>query len=305
MRKIIISITLMLLIIGTVSAIDYTTDTMNYWKYNGDYTDETTNHDLETFGETIFVDGILGQAFFEEGEGIGTQGDFNASGLKTLDSWFWVLENGSSTQEIYLEISSGDEFNLLITPETSTLWDYDINLYTDSGNCGFDSGSYPQFTSINDDEFNHFVFVINGTNFIIYINGVEEFNELCNATYTDDSATSNVDIFFTADNLILLSEAYTPADVTASYNGGSGTEFVLVAAPPPAPFSATGGSRRSTSSRETEVEVIEPIDEPEEKEGWEGFSDTQKLVVVALGGVVAYSIFTAKPKPRRIRRRRK
>jgi len=62
--------------------------------------------------------------------------------------------------------------------------------------------------------------------------------------------------------------------------------------------------RRSKASRTALIEApveLEPVKETEQ----EGFSDGQKLVVVALGGVVAYSIFTAKPKPKRIKRRKR
>jgi len=61
--------------------------------------------------------------------------------------------------------------------------------------------------------------------------------------------------------------------------------------------------RRSKASRTALIEApveLEPVKEP----STDGLSDGQKLVIVALGGVVAYSIFTAKPKPRRIRRRK-
>jgi len=73
-------------------------------------------------------------------------------------------------------------------------------------------------------------------------------------------------------------------------------------APSPEASSSGGSKRRTTTPRESEV-IEEP--EPEEKTGWDGLSDSQKLIAVALGGVVIYSIFTAKPKPRRIKRRKK
>jgi len=62
--------------------------------------------------------------------------------------------------------------------------------------------------------------------------------------------------------------------------------------------------RRSKASRTALIEApveLEPVTEP----STDGLSDGQKLAIVALGGVVIYSIFTAKPKPRRIKRRRK
>ena len=62
--------------------------------------------------------------------------------------------------------------------------------------------------------------------------------------------------------------------------------------------------RRSKASRTAVIEApveLEPVTEPSTG----GLSDTQKLAIVALGGVVAYSIFTAKPKPKTKRRRRR
>jgi len=66
------------------------------------------------------------------------------------------------------------------------------------------------------------------------------------------------------------------------------------------------GTRRRPSKASRTATIEAPVElEPVKETSTDGLSDGQKLVVVALGGVVIYSIFTAKPKPRRIKRRKK
>ena len=222
MKKI-ITLMMIFLMVGVVSAIDYETDTMNYWKFNGDFTDDSGNFDLGnlSFGSAQFVDGILGQAVYEDVYGVGnTDSIFNTTGLKTIDTWLYV--NESSGQEIFITFQNSEEFTFEAQQDTTTVFDYTWTIGTDTGSCQFDTGSYPQITLV-DGAFNHFVFVLDGTNAVMYINGVEILNELCTSDFTYDD--TNPELYYVIDNMILLNEAYVLADVTASYNSGNGLDF--------------------------------------------------------------------------------
>jgi hypothetical protein len=221
MKKLIILGFMLMLMTSLVAAVDYGTDTLNYWKFNGDLTDETGNQDIsDNAGNETYLTGILYQGVYDGGiNAIEITSGFTIAGLKTIDYWFYANSTDPNA-EVIIESDTDDTFAPYLFRKSGNNWTYEHIIAQDGGavDCNI-VGSI----IVTNDSWNHHILTINGTHAIGYFNGVEYVNQAC-AAIIDDNDTY-IYVAGIIDNILLSATNYEPADVTSAYNSGAGVEY--------------------------------------------------------------------------------
>lgn len=294
----------LLLMVSSVMAVDYQTDTMDYWKLDGTLVDEAGNYDFgHQSTNASYITGLLGQAVIDDGiSGLYAE-PISIEGLQTVDFWFYPESSPSlGYWEVYIEADTAD--TLVIYFDDSL--DYEIDLYADAT---AESCSYADSLTVVEDEWNHFVFTINGTNATAYMNGVEFLNEPCLVEFADNDTY----LLFQGgsyDNILLSSASYTASDVTSSYNGGAGTDFFPEEEIVDEPAYAEGAAPGSTSGVAETGDASRTTTATPTTESREATQDNTLRDVVVIGGLAAAAYYILNGglgggKPTRARRKRR
>lgn len=219
----------------TTPPLNYSTDTMHYWRFDGNLNDSIGDSDMVA-GDEGFVPGLIEEACKL---GLIYQPDalpFDLTGMRTYDVWFYANNTGPDyTAMLIIESDAADTLNIILYGgSTSLRGSLEISVYAnnEAEDCSFGPQNVSSY--IVWDDWNHFVLTFDGVTKDIYLNNQLVDSSACAGTFTDNDTylTIGESGSFPFDNFIMLSEPYSAADVNYSYNGGAGRDFFAPACSP-------------------------------------------------------------------------
>jgi hypothetical protein len=255
MKKILILLSVMMILTMSMAmaVVDYPTDTINYWKFDGTLLDEV---DSKAMSGGTFTTGILNQGVVTGAlRYLYLNEPFVGSELKTIEFWADPADGSFGPD---FSTPSDDYIIMQMTYVSPNNYNFRYVLgVSDSPVCN--GGTIP--ITLNEG-FNHFVAGTTPTGASVWLNNVEIMDISCGAVNLPDT---NWQIYIgndntVYDNLVFSRAEYDSSDVAYSYNSGAGVEYILTSNTEPVINSISPSERVELRQGESQLYTADVTD---------------------------------------------